>query len=175
MGEIYAEQEHYPEAIEEYQSALAKRPDAQGIHFAIGVAYWAQRQMDLAEKAFHEAWKESPNDAMTNLYLGEIAVRDQRFSDALPFLLVAQHGQPNMPQVHVLLGECYQDRKDLEKAKTEFQAAITADPAAAQPHYLLANVYRDLHDTRASAVELAQFERLSKLEKEKSLQRIPHN
>ena len=175
MGEIYADQEHYPEAIEEYRAALAKRPDAQGIHFAIGVAYWAQQQTALAEKEFHQAWKENPNDAMTNLYLGDIAVRDQRFSEAFQFLLVAQRGQPDMPKVHVLLGQCYQDRKELERAKAEFQAAITADPAAAQPHYLLANVYRDLHDTRASASELDQFQRLSKLEKEKSLPRIPRN
>jgi len=175
MGEINADQEHYPEAIGEYRAALANRPDAQGIHFAIGVAYWAQHQSDLAGKEFHEAWKENPNDAMTNLYLGEIAVRDQRFSDALQFLLVAQRGQPNMPQVHVLLGKCYQGRKELEKAKAEFQAAITRDPAAAQPHYLLAKVYRDLRDTEASAAELAEFERLSKLEKEKSSQEIPQN
>jgi len=39
MGEIYADEERYPEAIEEYQAALAKRPDARGMHYAIGVAY----------------------------------------------------------------------------------------------------------------------------------------
>ena len=57
MGEINAEQDHYPEAIGEYKAALAKRPDAQGIHFAIGVAYWAQHQTDWAEREFHEACK----------------------------------------------------------------------------------------------------------------------
>jgi tetratricopeptide (TPR) repeat protein len=175
MGEIDAEQEHYSEAIEEYQAALAKRPDAQGIHFAIGVAYWAQRQMEPAEKAFKDAWKENPNDVMTNLYLGDIAVRYQRFSDALKFLLVAEFGQPKMAQVHILLGQCYRGQNELEKAKAEFLAAITADPTAAQPHFLLSRVYRDLHDTQASADELAQFERLSKLEKEKPLQSIPQN
>lgn len=175
MGEVYADEERYPEAIEEYQAALAKRPDAQGIHYAIGVAYWAQQRMDLAEKTFKDAWNENPNDALTNLYLGDIAVRDQRFSEALRFLLVAQRGQPKMSQVHVLLGKCYQGQKEPEKAKAEFLTAINADPAAAQPHYLLAKVYRELHDQQASAAELAQFERLSKLEKEKTLQRNPQN
>ncbi len=175
MGEVYADEERYPEAIEEYQAALAKRHDAQGIHYAIAVAYWAQRRMDLAEKAFKDAWNENPNDALTNLYLGDIAVRDQRFSEALHFLLVAQRGQPNMSQVHVLLGKCYLGQQEPEKAKAEFLAAINADPAAAQPHYLLARVYRELHDQQASAAELAQFERLSKLEKEKTLPRSPQN
>jgi predicted Zn-dependent protease len=175
MGEIYAEQERYLEAVAEYQAALAKRPGAQGMYFAIGVAYWAQQQMEAAEKAFRDAWKENPNDAMTNLYLGDIAVRSQRFSEALQFLLVARQGQPNMSQVHVLLGKCYRGQNELEKAKSEFQAAITADPAASQPHYLLAMVYRELHDTRASSAELAEFERLSKMEKEKPLARNPGN
>ena len=175
MGEVYADEERYPEAIEEYQAALAKRPDAQGMHYAIGVAYWAQQRMDLAGKAFKNAWNENPNDALTNLYLGDIAVRDQRFSEAVSFLLVAQRGQPNMSQVHVLLGKCYQAQNEPEKAKAEFLAAINADPAAAQPHYLLSKIYHKLHDQQASAAELAQFEHLSKLEKEKNLQRNPQN
>jgi superkiller protein 3 len=175
MGEVYADQERYSEAIEEYQAALLKRPEAAGMHFVIGVAYWAQRQMEPAEKAFKDAYKENPNDAMTNLYLGDIAVQHQRFSDALPFLVVAQQAQPNMPRVHVLLGQCYQSQKELQKAKDEFLAAINADPGAAQPHYLLATVYRELHDTRASAGELSEFERLSKMEKEKSTPHTPQN
>ena len=175
MGEVYADEERYPEAIEQYQAALAKRPDAQGIHYAIGIAYWAQLRLDLAEKEFRDAWKENPNDALTNLYLGDIAVRDQRFSEAFRFLLVAQRGQPNMSQVHFLLGKCYLGQNEPEKAKAELLAAINADPGAAQPHYLLARVYRELHDQQASAAELAEFERLSKMEKEKSLPRSPQN
>jgi tetratricopeptide (TPR) repeat protein len=175
MGEVYADQERYSEAIEEYQKALAKRPDAPGMTFLIGVAYWAQRQMEPAEKAFKEAYKENPNDAMTNLYLGDIAVHYQRFSEALPYLMAAKQTQPDMPQLHVLVGQCYQAQGELQKAKAEFQAAIVADRAAAQPHYLLARVYRELHDAQASADELAQYEQLSKLEKEKTSPHAPQN
>jgi len=90
MGEVYADQERYSDAIEEYQKAVAKRPDAPGMQFLIGVAYWAQRQMEPAEKAFKEAYKENPNDPMTNLYLGDIAVRYQHFSDAMPYLMATK-------------------------------------------------------------------------------------
>lgn len=175
MGEVYADQEKYSEAIDEYQAALVKRPDAPGMHFVIGVAYWAQRQMEPAEKAFKDAYAENPSDPMTNLYLGDIAVRYQRFAEALPFLVVAHQAQPNMPQVHVLLGQCYQSQKEFQKAKDEFLAAIKADPGAAQPHYLLAKVYRELRDMPAGVAELSEFDRLSKIEKEKSSQRSPQN
>jgi protein O-GlcNAc transferase len=165
MGEVYADQERYSDAIEQYQAALEKRADATGIHFAIGVAYWAERQFEPAEKAFKEAYRENPNDPLTNLYLGDIAVRSQRFSEALAFLKLAEPTQTNLPQVHVLLGQCFQAQKELQKAKAEFLAAISADPAAAQPHYLLAGIYREVHDAPATARELAEFERLSALEK----------
>ena len=167
MGEVYADDERYPEAIKEYRAALSKRPDATGIHYAVGVAYWVQHDMDAAEKEFVDALKENPNDALTNLYLGDIAVHHEHFAEARNYLNVAERGQPSMPEVHVLLGKCYRGEHEPEKAKTEFLAAIQADPSAAQPHYLLAQLYRELREPEASAKEFEEFEKLSQLEKEK--------
>ena len=168
MGETYAGEKQYGDAIREYKAALAKRPDAPGIHFSIGVAYWVQHEWESAEPEFLQAFKENPDDPLTNLYLGDIAVHEQQFAEACRYLRVAEKGQPNMAQVHMLLGECYRGQKDPEKARSELLAAIDADPAAAQPHYLLAQVYDELHNPEASAQELAQFDRLSKLELEKA-------
>jgi tetratricopeptide (TPR) repeat protein len=162
MGEVDAEEEHYAEAIQEYRSALDKRPDAPGIRFSIGVAYWALHEFDSAEPEFELALKENPDDPMTNLYLGNIAVQDRRFAEALAYLRTAQNGHLDVPQMHLLLGECYRAENDMERARTEFVAAIKADPTAARPHYLLAQVYQAQHNAEASARELAEFEHLSK-------------
>jgi tetratricopeptide (TPR) repeat protein len=175
MGEVYADDERYSEAVKEYQLALAKRPDALGIHYAIGVAHWVQHELNAAKKEFLEALRENPNDPLTNLYLGDIAVHEEHFAEALDYLRVTQKGQPGMAQVHLLIGKCYRAQKEPEKAKTEFLAAIQMDPAAAQPHYLLAQVYRELQDPQASANEFAEFERLSKLERDKNPQLAPQN
>jgi cytochrome c-type biogenesis protein CcmH/NrfG len=122
-----------------------------------------------------DALQENPSDALTNLYLGDIAVHEGRFQEAFTHLRIAEKGQPNMPQVHLLLGKCYRGQNAEEDARTEFLAAIKADPTAAEPHYLLAQVYRELHNPQASANEFAEFERLSKMEKEKALQPAPQN
>jgi tetratricopeptide (TPR) repeat protein len=175
MGEVYSDEERYPEAIKEYHLALLKRPGAPGIHYAIGVASWAEHQMDAAKTEFTDALQENPSDALTNLYLGDIAVHEGRFQDALTYLRIAEKEQPNMSQVHLLLGKCYRGQNAQEDARTEFLAAIKADPTAAEPHYLLAQVYRELHNPQASANEFEEFERLSKLEKEKALQPAPEN
>lgn len=162
MGEFYAEEKRYPEAIEQYRSALKKRPDSAGIHFSIGVAYWVLHEPDKAEPEFKESLRENPEDPMTNLYLGDIAVQYQRFDEALKYLQVAESAHLDVPQMHILLGMCYQARHDPERAKRELLAAIKGDPAAATPHYLLAQVYRQLHDPEASARELNEFDNLSK-------------
>jgi tetratricopeptide (TPR) repeat protein len=170
MGEVYAEEKRYLEAIKEYRSALDKRPNAQGIHFSIGVAYWAQRQPADAQKELSLALKENPGDAMTNLYLGDIAVQEQRFQEALTYLLVAQKAHLEVPQMHVLLGNCYQALHDLENAKAELLAAIHADPGAAPPHYLLAQVYRELSNPEASARELNEYQSLLKSDADKAFE-----
>lgn len=168
LGELYSDEERYPEAIKEYNSALGKRPGAQGVRFLIGVAYWSQHQYEPAEKEFRAALEENPSDGMANLYLGDIAVRDARFNEAMPYLEAAGRALPGMSQVHLLMGKCFQSQHEYEKAKTELMAAVQADPSAAQAHYLLAQVYRKLNDSMASASEIAKFEELSKADASKT-------
>lgn len=175
LGEMDADGDRYTDAIKEYQAALAKRPDATGIHFAIGVAYWIQRQFEPAKKEFLEAYKENPNDSLTNLYLGDIAVRDREFGVAMKYLDIADKGQVELFRVHLLLGECYRGQHQLEKAKAEFLTAVKADSSAAEVHYLLAQVYQELKDPEASTKEFAEFERLSRLDKERLLGSGPQN
>ena len=101
---------------------------------------------------------------MTNLYLGDIAVQNGHFEEALTYLRIAQNGHLDLPQIHLLLGRCYRAQNDLEGAKTEFVAAIKADPTAASPHYLLAQIYRAQHNAEASTRELDKYEHLSRLD-----------
>ena len=175
QGEVDSEGERYPEAIKEYQAAIGKRPDATGIHFAIGVAYWAQHQIPPAKKEFLNALKESPNDPLTNLYLGDIAVRDREFSDALRYLKVAERGQADPFRIHLLLGKCFRGQNDLENAKSQLRAAIQTSPNIPEPHYLLAQIYQELKDPQASEKEFAEFQRLSQLNGEQAPVDNPKN
>lgn len=169
MGEVYADEERYPEAIQEYRAALAKRPDAPGLHYSIGIAAWAQNLFAEAAIEFQQALRENPVDPLTNLYLGDIAVRQQRIQEAMSFLGVAEAGLPGMAQVHTLLGKCHLALKNFDRAKAELLAAIEASTEDAQAHYLLARVYRELGDAPAAARELDLFEKFSRAEKAKKV------
>lgn len=172
MGAIYSDDERYAEAVKEYQAALAKRPDDPSLHYAMGVAYWAESQLEPARQEFTLALKHDPENPLIKLYLGDIAVKEHRFDEALPYLQAAESGEPGMSHVHVLVGRCYQAAQDPVRAKAEFERAAQLDPSDPQPHYLLAQTYRDLHQLDQSAKELAQFEQLSQAEKDKRLSTV---
>jgi tetratricopeptide (TPR) repeat protein len=174
MGEIDADDERYPEAIHEYRAALAKRPDAPGIHYALGVAYWVQKLLAEAQSEFMLALKEDSGNAMTNLYLGDIAVKQGRFNEALGYLQQAEAGQPRMEQVHLLLGKCYHGLNQPDKAKDELLKAAEEDPLDPLPHYLLAQLYRESNDSDSSSREMAIFEKLSNSANTKKLGELQH-
>jgi len=122
-----------------------------------------------AAQEFQKALRENPKDPLTNLYLAGIAVRQQRFNEALGFLVIPQAALPTNPLVHHLLGRCYLELKDLGKAKSELLATVDANPEDSGAHYLLARVYRELGDTQNNAREIELFQKLTRTEKEKKL------
>ena len=96
-------------------------------------------------------------------------MKQHQFATALPYLETSEAAQPGISHVHLLLGRCYLARDDFEKAKAELERAAEMDPADPQPHYLLAKTYQALHQPVQSSTELAQFETLSKAEKDRKM------
>ena len=167
MGEGYSEAQRSVEALREYRAALAKRPYALGLHYSIGESLWAQGLDDEAAPEFQKALRENPNDPRTNLYLAGIAVRQQRFQEALSFLAIVQKNETGLhtmtkPVVQLLLGKCYLELKNFEKAKAELLLTVEANPEDSEAHYLLARVYRKLGDEQGRARELELFRTLKK-------------
>ena len=118
-----------------------------------------------AEKELLLALKESPEDPGANLYLGDIALRQQQFSKALPYLKRAKAGQPQDVETRLLLGRCYVGLGELQEAKTELLLAARLDPTGPRSHYILAQVYQKLDQPADSQRELALFNKLSSAQK----------
>jgi protein O-GlcNAc transferase len=161
MGELYAEEGHYEAAVGQYQAALRKQPDALGIHSPLGVAYWNLNQLGPAEKELLLALEESPDDPRANLYLGDMALRQQQFSKALPYLKRAEAGRPQDVESRLLLGRCHIGLGDLQQAKVELLLTVRLDPTDPRSHYMLAEVYQKLNQTADRQRELAVFNKLS--------------
>ena len=124
-------------------------------------------QFDPAEKEFHLALQESPDDAYANLYLGRMAVHDHDFKKALPFLLRAVATHVEEEYARVLLGRCYIGLGQLEEAKADLITATKLDPDDLRTHYLLAEIYQKLNQSDDRERELALYNKLSEGQKAK--------
>ena len=165
LGGLYAEEGHYEAAVGEYQAALRKQPGALGIHYPLGVAYRMMHQLGPAEKEFLLALKESPDDPRANLYLGDVALLQQQFNKALPYLKRAEVGQPKDLETHLHLGRCYIGLGELQLAKAELLVAASLDPTGPRSHYFLAQVYQKLDQPADCQRELTLFNKLSGAQK----------
>ncbi len=166
---------HKNASLHSIEALKALDPDSFQLHALMGEVYADQERYSDAIEEYQKAVAKRPDAPGMQFLIGVAYWAQRQMEPAEKAFKEAYKENPNDPMTNLYLGQCYQAQKELQKAKAEFQAAITADPAAAQPHYLLARVYRELHDAQASADELAQYEQLSKLEKEKTSPRTPQN
>ena len=171
MAEIYSNEQNYTWAIKEYQAALRKRPGATGLHYALGIAYWATDHYVPARTEFLIALKESPDSPLINFYLGAIAVHQGLYQQSVPYLEKAQKSLTRMMPVHMLLGQSYEELNELQKAEAQLLLATHLEPDAPRPHYLLALVYRKLHKTQESQREMASYGQLKQDQQHKALEK----
>ncbi len=71
---------------------------------------------------------------------------------------------PNEPISHYNLGALYKQAGQLDKAQQQFARAAELDGNLAAPHFQLYNVYRQQGKKEQAATELAEFQRLKKLQ-----------
>ena len=122
----------------------------------LGTAYFIQKKVDEAEKAYLEALKRHPEYAIVLVSLGRVRIVRKDFNGAIKVLTQAVKVQPKSPQANYFLGEAYLQVKLGSRAVPYLNEAIKLDPAGmAEAHLRLAALYnaRDLKDKAAAEYE----------------------
>ena len=83
---------------------------------------------DDAIKHLEQATAESPEDFRAFSYLGAAYAQKKLYDRAVGAFLAALHLRPGVPSIHYNLGLVYQADGFAEKARTEFQNALSLDP-----------------------------------------------
>src|SRR5688572_15747699 len=83
LAEVFAELNKEPEAIANYEKALANDKDLTEIYVPLGILYYQQGEIAMAEDLLVKALAVSPSDAQTQYFLGLIRYSQNRNQDAL--------------------------------------------------------------------------------------------
>jgi len=151
-----------PAAINEYKKAIAQKPDAAGLHYALGTLYREGGRLDDAMSEFNEELKISPNDAMTHFLLGDVCLQQNKLDSAEQYLSQALTLQPGLADAQFDLAKTYRSQGKTDESVKLLQAIIASDPERQDAHYLLFGLYKERGELEDARKELQIFEALKR-------------
>jgi Flp pilus assembly protein TadD len=161
-GDQLVQQQKYDAAVGAYQKALSAGPDAPGLHFDLGNAYWHLARLDEAAAELSEGLKLNPNHAQANYELGDIAVKQGDIDRGMGLLRKALNFDPGLVEAHRSLGRAYIARQNFGEALREFSIVAKAQPSDHTIHALLASVYQRLGRKQEAEEETRKYNELAK-------------
>lgn len=129
--ETYYLQKHPELGIARVKSQIEIAPDQAGFDELLGLAQWTSGDQAAAEKSFLSSTKKDPTRYSAYLKLSELYGSQKRLSDSIIEAEQAKKIRPNAVAAYLLLGTLYETSGDIDKARTEYQAALTHDADSA--------------------------------------------
>jgi FimV-like protein len=161
-AEMLRQQNLTPAAITEYKKAIAQKPDAAGLHYALGTLYREGGRLDEAMAEFQEELKISPGDAMTDYLIGDIHLQRNELDDALQYLSRALSAQPGLVDAKLDLAKTYRAQGKLDEAVKMLQTVVASNPEDQDAHYLLFGLYKERGQAAEARKELQIFQELKR-------------
>jgi len=109
--------------------------------------------VDRAEAEFREELKRFPSDAVSNCLLGQIAIRRDRTSEAVPLFQTALGVNPKYKEALFGLGKAQIKLGNPASALDPLRQAIAIDPDYVEAHFQLATALSRLGRTEEAAKE----------------------
>jgi len=150
-----------PAAINEYKKAIAQKPDAAGLHYALGTLYREVGRLDEALTEFNQELRIT-DDPLTYYWIGDVYLQQNNMDRAQQSLLKALTIQPGLTGAQLDLAKTYQAQGKTAQAVKMLQAVIASDPDQQEAHYLLFGLYKEQGQMDQARKELETFQRLKR-------------
>jgi Flp pilus assembly protein TadD len=159
LAYAYSLKGDFASASKQYETALAKGDDP-GLRFRYGQMLLDAKQPDKAGEQLRKALAGTGDDPALLATLGRMLAFSRSFGDCVKAFDRAIRLKPGDPEWLVRRGTCRHELKDDAGAKSDYEAAVKADPKFAAGHYYLGVAYL-AEGRRQSAYD--ELEKASKL------------
>ena len=127
--------------------------DAPALYYNLGTAEYNLGRLDDARKAFETALELAPGDRDSMVYLGQIHLKRQEWSEAARLFEDAGAGRPPDARLLVFLAEAADGAGRRDAARLYLIRALRADRSYAPAVYDLACLYRDKYMLPVEALD----------------------
>ncbi|MCP4220189.1 MAG: tetratricopeptide repeat protein [bacterium] len=118
LGYLFQETGKYREALDIYNKTKPGKPDLTFlVQVRIGECYAKLNKPAQAKTAFDAAYGINSNDSSILARMGETALAEKKYGEAVKYLEEALAKQPQANQLHYPLGMAYRGLRNREKAK----------------------------------------------------------
>jgi Tfp pilus assembly protein PilF len=154
LGSAYLRGARFPDAVHEFERALALNPRLPMANALIGQARNEAGDREGAMKAYRAELEIDANNYDANFELGVLLKEDRRTEEAMPLFVKASRLRPDsvMPPYQIAMTNLAEGR--LEQARVALEKIVKSAPKFALAHAGLATVY-----VRLRRVEDAKRER----------------
>lgn len=125
---VHFEQEHWAEAAEALQGAIARDRRNPEYQFKLGYAYYQREQWEQARQAFQAATQITPSYWIAWYWLGKVAERLDEPQAALQAYTTAITKAPRAYRVYVNLGAAYRNVNERDRAVAVLTEGLRVAP-----------------------------------------------
>ncbi len=163
-GHLRVEQQHYEDAISDFEQSLKLAPKSVSAETGIGLSYEFLTRLDKAMLAYRTAiaWQ-TPGlgeDPAPLHALGRVLLKLNKPEEALPYLQRAVARGPAVAQAHEELAKAYASLGQYNAAQRELEKAIRLAPKVARFHFTLGQLYRKTGMLDKAKAELVLYDQL---------------
>jgi tetratricopeptide (TPR) repeat protein len=162
LGQHYYAMKMLPKAIEEYERAIALRPDLPNLRLELGQIYAARSEWALAEAQFREGTKLQSGNSEAAYRLGDTLLQEGKMKDAAKELHRSNLLRPDMPETLYSLGRAtaVSNPDTAELALSKVIEIEKETPLAGQACLLLAEIHRRQGKAELAMREMAEYRRI---------------
>jgi len=167
LGTAMREEGRVAEAVSDFQTAAAIRPQAPDIQENLGEALIAAGRAEEAEPHLLEALRLRPDFAKAHVDLASALIRRGRFDDAGSHYRMALQLQPGRAEAHYGLGGVLAVQGRMQEATAQFQAGLPylleelkRKPDSVDGHYNLGTVYAMMGRVDDAIVQFSEAVRI---------------
>jgi tetratricopeptide (TPR) repeat protein len=152
LGQAYAQEQNYPEALAEFAQALQLDPHTAEAHYGSGMVALKQGKLDTSADEFQQELSVNRGYIPAEYQLGYVRLEMHQADAAIPLLQDVVSRQPNHSDAHYELGKAMLEQGKVKDAIQDLETSVHLHPTD-YAYYQLSVAYR--REGRASDAEQA--------------------
>jgi tetratricopeptide (TPR) repeat protein len=161
LGQAYAQQEEYPNALAEMKTALQLDPLLADAHYYAGIVYLDTSDFDSAEREFRAELQLRPTHTLATYHLGYALLSQGHPKDSVPLFREVIKEQPQYEPAHFELGRALLEQEEIDGAIQSLEVAKKLVPDHDAVYFLLSRAYRRAGRTQEAVQALAAYQKLT--------------